>query len=243
MSRRKELLREPTRSTFKDLTGMTFTHLRVRFYGGRRGWQIQRNYWCCLCLRCGTPCIASSTALIAGTKKSCGCLRQDAREQYRKKVREKWEQEARAYHRDTGGQLWESFSILREFDSWPGFVDPTAYNPAPDPLAHCEIDLQEDLDKIMQEELKAIRREWFPPKFLDTPAAEICVQKKIRRELEEGNKRKSKSPPPPKPPRKLSPGKWTKRDEKEYRREKLYALLRDVYEEKQSSYSHELDIS
>ena len=57
-------------SAKKNLIGLTYGRLTVKSEAGRRG---RRVLWSCLC-ECGNKTEATSTALVSGVKKSCGCL-------------------------------------------------------------------------------------------------------------------------------------------------------------------------
>ena len=53
-----------------DLTGRRFGKLTVTAYEGKRG---KRHYWACIC-DCGKTVVTSSSTLMQGYTRSCGCL-------------------------------------------------------------------------------------------------------------------------------------------------------------------------
>ena len=60
-----------SKRSFKDLTGKKFGKLTVQRLSGKKR---RSNYlWVCLC-DCGREAIVSSTNLLTGETKSCGCL-------------------------------------------------------------------------------------------------------------------------------------------------------------------------
>jgi len=68
----------------RDLTGETFTRLKVVSFAGYIQKKTQRHaHWRCVC-ECGNEKIAISGSLLRGTTKSCGCYQQFIRSESHK---------------------------------------------------------------------------------------------------------------------------------------------------------------
>ena len=78
----REALRHHRAENRTDLTGWRFTRLQVIFYAGmllrsEGGKNLRkRSTWLCMC-DCGNLAQVEGNSLLAGSTKSCGCLRSD----------------------------------------------------------------------------------------------------------------------------------------------------------------------
>ena len=73
---------------FKDLTGMTFNHLTVILYAGRKN-KSNKRHWLVECdCENKTRKEVSETSLKNGNTKSCGCIRKKTTEQYKLELEE-----------------------------------------------------------------------------------------------------------------------------------------------------------
>jgi len=66
----------PVNPSFKDLTGQSFSRLRVLYLSGMKPYgkqKIRLSTWLCLC-DCGNHHETTGRSLLAGDTKSCGCL-------------------------------------------------------------------------------------------------------------------------------------------------------------------------
>lgn len=68
-----EPIAKPTHRRFRDLEGIKFGRLTVLSYAGAIG---HNQAWIAVC-ECGTERSFRASGLIAGTTKSCGCLKKD----------------------------------------------------------------------------------------------------------------------------------------------------------------------
>jgi len=84
----REAIREHRAERRRSLVGIRFTRLKVIFYAGMRqrpdGKVLRkRATWLCMC-DCGTLCRIEGNTLLAGSTKSCGCLRSDQMQRFYK---------------------------------------------------------------------------------------------------------------------------------------------------------------
>jgi hypothetical protein len=76
----------------KDLRGQKFGRLTALEPTDKR--KSSSVVWLCEC-ECGNICEASASALSTGTKKSCGCLRQEKQELWYKRAQESRERRSK----------------------------------------------------------------------------------------------------------------------------------------------------
>lgn len=83
----------PTHPLFRDLTGLTFSRLRVLGYAGRIG---TSHAFECRC-ECGNTTVTRGYLLTGGVTRSCGCLLGDRNREVRGTHRLSWSREWRIW--------------------------------------------------------------------------------------------------------------------------------------------------